>query len=175
MPEEKDKIILEVDDIQFEEEAIKKKAIRVLSFCLSEENYCVDIRSAKEVAKINKITRVPNTPEFISGVINLRGEVVSLCDIRYFLGLSSGGKSKEIRGIITDVTGSNIGFIVDKIRGAMDIDVDLIQPPLATLSQKLALYTKGQVQIEGEIFIILDLERILNCEEVVRLAKGEGI
>ena len=98
-----EKIILEVDDSELEEVKVEKKTKRVLAFSLGGENYCVDIDQAKEVIRPPEITRVPNTPEFIVGIINLRGEIIAVVDIRHFFGLQIQEKSKDIRVIVTDV------------------------------------------------------------------------
>lgn len=170
MSDEND-IIMETDEA--EEELVAKKIIRVLAFTLGGEHYCVDIRQAKTVVKVEALTRVPNTPEFIVGVTNLRGEIVPLVDIRYFFGLEHPASDKTARVIITDVTGSLIGVMADSIAETVDIDEESIQPPLATLNEKLAQYTKGQVQLGNNILILLDMEKVLKCEDIERLKNGE--
>ena len=167
-----EKIILEVDDSELEEVKVEKKTKRVLAFSLGGENYCVDIDQAKEVIRPPEITRVPNTPEFIVGIINLRGEIIAVVDIRHFFGLQIQEKSKDIRVIVTDVGGSAVGILVDKVEATLDIEEDLIQPPLATLKKELLNYTKGQAQYGDKILIILDLGKILKCEEIENLKKG---
>ena len=171
MPEDKDKIIIEVKESQFEEEKAKKPTIRVLGFSLGEEHYCVDIKQAKEVIRVTQITRVPNTPEFIIGVTNLRGEVLALFDIKYFLGLEQKERTKDMRVVVSDVSGSAVGFLVDKVDEAMDIELDALQPPLSTLTSKVTQYTRGQIQAGLDIIIFLDLEKILNCEEIEKLRR----
>lgn len=167
-----DKIIIDSeDDYTQEETAVKKKTIRVLAFSLGGENYCVSVSQAKEVIELSDITRVPNTPEFIIGIINLRGEIVTILDIRYFFGLSNQERAKDVRILITDITGSYVGVLVDKIKDIIDIEEEAIQPPLATLKGKLADYTKGQVQLGKEILIFLDLAKVLNSEEINKLRK----
>ena len=170
--ESDEKIVIEVDDQDLLNQGDKKNAIRVLTFCLGGENYCIDINHAKEVVRLPEITRVPNTPAFIVGIINLRGEVLSVLDIHYFFGLEKKGKPQDARLIVTDVVGDSLGIMVDRIKDAIDIDQLSIQPPLAILKGNLSAYTKGQIQLGGEIYILLDIYNILNCDEIKNLRKG---
>ena len=72
MKKNNDKIIIEADEREFAEQKEEKKTLRILSFSLGGENFCIDINEAKEVIMLNRITKVPNTPEFVAGVMNLR-------------------------------------------------------------------------------------------------------
>ena len=171
MPEEK--IIIETDDFQDESSDSKKNSIRVLAFSLGGENYCAEIHQIRSVVRVESITRIPNAPDFVVGVTNLRGQILPVIDIRSFFGLAQKKRTEKSRVIVSDVTGSAIGIMVDEVRQAMEIDETLIQPPLATVSEKLAAYTKGQVEVQDAIIIILDFEKVLRSEEIERIRKGE--
>ncbi|MBL7158761.1 MAG: purine-binding chemotaxis protein CheW [Candidatus Omnitrophica bacterium] len=175
MTKQKDgKIIIELDDQELEEVKKKKeKTIRVLVFSLGGENYCVGIADTKEVIRPPDITRVPMAPEFVVGIINLRGEIISILDIRHFFGLSVKEKTKDMRVIISDVTGSAIGIMADEVKDTIEIEESVIQPPISTLKGRLAEYTKGQTRVGKDILILLDLGKILKCEEIENLRKGE--
>jgi len=171
MPEEK--IIIETDDFQDESSDSKNNSIRVLAFSLGGENYCAEIHQIRSVVRVESITRIPNAPDFVVGVTNLRGQILPVIDIRSFFGLAQKKRTEKSRVIVSDVTGSAIGIMVDEVRQAMEIDETLIQPPLATVSEKLAAYTKGQVEVQDAIIIILDFEKVLRSEEIERIRKGE--
>ena len=171
--DKKDKIIIEVDDTEVDEEKKSKKTIRVLSFLLGGENYCVGIAETKEVIRPPEVTRVPTAPEFIVGIINLRGEIISILDIRHFFGLPLKEKTRDMRVIISDVAGSAIGIMVDEVKDTIEIEESAIQPPISTLKGRLAEYTKGQAKIGKSILILLDLKKILRNEEIEALRKGE--
>ncbi len=168
-----DKIIIEADEFQDESSESKNNSIRVLAFSLGGENYCAGIHQIRSVVRVESITRIPNAPEFVIGVTNLRGQILPVIDIRSFFGLAQKKRTEKSRVIVSDVTGSAIGILVDEVKQAMEIDEAAIQPPLATVSEKLAAYTKGQVQVLEAIIIILDLEKILRSEEIERLRKGD--
>lgn len=172
MDRNSEKIIIEGDADNLDERKETKKTVRVLSFRLGEENYAVNIADAKEVVKPGPITRVPNTPDFVVGVMNLRGEIISIIDLRYFFGLSGKQLGKETSIITTDITGALIGIMVHEIKEALDIDEEAIQPPLGTIKGEVAEYTKGQIKLNKNILILLDLKKILNSQEIERIRKG---
>lgn len=167
MSEEKGKIIVEVDELEIAKE--KNKTVRVLVFSLAGEGYCININQAKEVIGCGEVTRIPNTPSFISGVINLRGDIIALVDPRYFLDLEIKSKAKQQQIIVTDVTGSCVGILVDKIEDAIDVEEGLIQAPLSTISEKVSAFTLGQIQIEDRILTMLDIEKVLKNDEIKKL------
>ncbi|MEI8350134.1 MAG: chemotaxis protein CheW [Candidatus Omnitrophota bacterium] len=172
MAQDKEKIIIEVEDLEVAAE--KKNMVRVLVFALGAEYYCIEIKQAKEVLALPEITRIPNRVPFITGVINLRGEIIALIDLRYFFSLEQRERNEQSRVIVTDISGSLTGILVDKVEDTIDIDEKLIQAPLATLPEKVLAYTKGHVQLENRILILLDLEKVLHSEEVEALRKTGG-
>lgn len=167
------KILIEPDEESFEQDKEKKTVIRVLQFSLGNENYCVDIREVKEVVRIGAVTKVPNTPDFVEGVINLRGEILAVISLKYFFPVSSSDQKTEPMVIVSDVTGSLVGVLVDKVKESSDIEEESIQPPLETVSREIALYTKGQVNLEKGAMAILDLKKILTNSEIEKLRKRE--
>jgi len=173
MAKNKKKIIIEADEDGGEKER-SSDFVRVLAFSLGEENYCLRIEEAKEAVNLSPITRVPNTPDFVLGVINLRGEVIPLIDLRYFLSLAPSEKKGTGAVIVTDAIGESVGILVDGINGTLKIEEDAIQPPLATIKGKVAEYTKGQAEIDEQILVLLDFEKILSCDEIKELTRGGG-
>lgn len=173
--DDSEKIYIDSEDDELPEEQGHKKVLRVLVFSLGKENYCIDVRQAKEVMKMPETTRVPNVPAFVLGVANLRGEIISILDMHYFFGLEPQGKSQDVRVIVTDLSGEAVGLRVDRVKDTIEIDEGEIQVPLATLKGNLAAYTKGQVARGEEILIFLDLEKVLQCEDIRNLRKGENV
>lgn len=161
------------DDLgQSLEETTKKDSQRVLVFSLGQEDYAIDVNEAREVFRPERITRVPNTPEFVSGVANLRGQLVPLIDVRHLIGLPAGEMGKDTRAIMTDIRTSPVGVIVDKIKETREIAKEDIQPPLATIKGKLADFTRGEIRLSEGILILLALDRVLSCEDLEDLRKG---
>ncbi|MCX5712155.1 MAG: chemotaxis protein CheW [Candidatus Omnitrophica bacterium] len=174
MEENKEKIIIEVEgqDIQDESAQIGVKNLRVLVFSLGGENYCVEIKQVKEAVRMAQITEVPNTPEFIVGAMNLRGDIIAIIDIKQFFGLEAKEQTDLSRVIVTDILKSPVGILVDRVQNILDIDEKDIQPPLSTLKAEVVQYTRGQVNFEDKIIVFLDFEKILNCQEIKTLRTG---
>lgn len=172
--DDENKIIIESEELDgIEARRIKSESsVRVLKFTLGGENYCVLITQVKEVIRVPETTRVPMTPSFVRGVINLRGEIISVLDIREFFGLQEIKNTSDARVVVTDVSGYTAGILVDAVQGTDDIEEGSIQAPLATLKQELRIFTRGQIQKDNDIFTLLDLEKILKCDEIERLRKG---
>ena len=170
--DDKDKIIIEVDDSGIDEQKEAKPTIRVLSFRLSPERYCINITDAKEVFKPSSITKTPNMPPFVVGVTSLHGEIIPLIDIRYFLGLEQKEGLGSTKAIVTDIKGHPMGIMADDVDNALEIEEESVQPPLATIKGRLALFTKGQIELGSDILVLLELKNILNCEEMENLKKG---
>lgn len=164
-----DKIVIEVEEAPEDREVLEKDTVRVLSFILGKENYGVDITQAKEVFRSERFTKVPGTPAFAVGVTNLRGQVVSVIDIRSFLGLPAERPPQGMWVIVTDVREGLVGLWVDRITEAVKVQRSAIQPPVATLSGAQADYTTGQVTYGSDILVMLDLSRILSCAELEQL------
>ena len=167
------KIIIEVDKNDLIEQDKRENVIRVVHFSLGEENYCVDIFQIKEVILFGDVTKVPLAPDFVIGVISLRGEIIPLFDIRSFFGLKDSQDQKYARVIVTEIDGCLLGILVDRIIGTIEIEQSSIQPPLSTIESTLVEYTKGQIQLNHIILIFLDLEKILRCQKMENLKKGD--
>lgn len=169
---EENKIILE-DDEQDALDEKRKDKVRILVFDLAKEIYCVDIKQIKEIVRPADITRVPNTPQFVVGIMNLRGSILPVIDIRYFIGLEERERSDDTRIIIISSKSGQMGIIADKIRSTTDIDPEMIQSALASAGENAARFTKGSIQTGSDIFAYLDLERVSDCDEINNLRKGE--
>ncbi|MBF0494032.1 MAG: purine-binding chemotaxis protein CheW [Candidatus Omnitrophica bacterium] len=173
MAEGNEKIIVEADEQgSYRGSKDKKNTVRVLVFSLAAEDYCIEIKQAKEVIRLPEITRVPNTPEFIAGVMNLRGEIIALVIPHYFFGLERKKKAEEARIIITDTAGYSVGILVDRVEDAIDIEEGSIQAPLSTLNETIFSFTRGQIHQGNRILTLLDIEKVLNNNEINVLRKG---
>lgn len=147
------------------EERRPQDTLRVLSFSLNGETYCIKITEAKRVFTPGIVTWVPDAPHFVKGVTNLHGTIVPLIDIRPFLGLPSGEVTRSSKVIVTEMDEGLVGIVVDRIFEAREIKRESIQLPLATLHGKPLELTLGQIQSESGIAAFLDLNKILGLEE----------
>lgn len=155
------------------DDVVQTGLLRMLAFKLGDESYCINLSSSKELIRIDSLTKVPNTPAFIMGVINLRGEIISVLDVRGFLNQQTPDKIGDQMVFITDVTDANVGVVIDDLMGVIDVEEKNIQPPISTINKEQSAFTKGQVEVNGNIFIVLDIYQILKSDSVNNLEKGE--
>ncbi len=142
---------------------------KVLVFSLSDEDYAIDLEEAKEVLELSRLTKIPYTPAFVRGAMNLRGEIITVIDIRELAGLPARKINEAFKVIVTDVTDSPIGILADMVKGTLDISKADIQPPLLTISERSQRHIKGQVRLENQILILLDLKKILLNDAINQL------
>ena len=167
---EDNKIILEDDERDALDEERKDK-VRILVFELAREIYCVDIKQIKEIVRPADITRVPNTPQFVVGIMNLRGSILPVIDIRFFIGLEDRERTENTRIIIINSKSGQMGIIADRIRSTSDIDPEMVQTSITSAGENISRFTKGSIQIGGDIFAYLDLDKINDCDEINSLRK----
>jgi purine-binding chemotaxis protein CheW len=136
---------------------------KMVTFTLAGKDYGIDIMKVKEIAKFVNFTYVPNTPPFVRGVYNLRGEIISIIDLREMFNLpyEADETFTEENGLILRLESNMIGVIVDKIDKVVGISSDSIQPPHPIFGDINIKYISGVVENEGRLYIILDVERIL--------------
>jgi len=143
---------------------------RYLSFVIDNENYCIDILKVKELLGMTTITPLPKTDNFIKGVINLRGQIIPIIDLRLKFGLEEIPYTKQTGIIIVEVSfsgeGMLMGIIVDRILEVINITEDNISKISYLNARIKAEYIRGIANTEDGIKIILDVLKILNSEEL---------
>ncbi len=122
----------------------------------------IDIQQTQEINRQVEVTVVPHCPEWVRGVINLRGEVVTVLDLRNILGMEPMEITNDSRNIIVHMNGENIGLLVDKIADVVITDVDRIEPAPANISGIEGKFFKGVYQLEKELLVLLDINELVN-------------
>ncbi len=147
--------------------------IQLVGFMISTEMFAVDILMVQEIIRSAPITPVPNSPDFVEGVINLRGDIIPVVDLRRRLSLDVGnGKTDKDWVIILDIDGRITGFIVDQVTEVMKIDEATIEPaPELLVSGLESQYIQGVCDIGTNLIVLLDFSRILLVEEIKKLKK----
>lgn len=146
------------------DDEVIKEYIEVVVFLLAYETYCVETAYVREVYPLKDLTPLPGTPSFVAGIINVRGQVLSVIDIRDFFGLPKHGLSDLNKVIILTGDGMEFGILADAIVDVRNIPVDEIQPGLPTLSGIREDYLKG---ISAEQQVILDAKKLLTDNNIV--------
>lgn len=142
--------------------------LRLTIFSVGEEEYAIDILKAVEILRPQKVTRLPKTPDFVEGVINLRGKVIPIIDLRKRFGIKSGHSTKE-RILLTRVGEEVVGLIVDGVREVRSISKRDIVPPPTMVKGIQTEYLDGVGKAGERLIIILNLDKILSTEERILL------
>ena len=145
--------------------------MQLVGFIIGKEYFGVDILMVQEIIRAAPITAVPNSPEFVEGVINLRGSIIPVIELRKRLNLfMQDSKPEDSWILILNIEGRVTGFIVDSVTEVLKIDENTIEPPpdivVAGLENQ---YIRGVCKIDEKLLILLDFDRILLVEEVNKL------
>ena len=150
---------------------VHEETRQLVVFKLGDEEFGVDILQVREIERLGQgITRVPKSPDFVEGVINLRGEIVPIVDLRKRFGLVVRAIGHESRIVIVEVNDNQIGMMVDQVVEVLRVPVSLIDLAPSITKGVDAFFLSGVANIGGErLIILLDLERALSADEVKQL------
>jgi purine-binding chemotaxis protein CheW len=146
---------------------------KFLTFCLGDEEYGIEILKVREIIGMMPITPVPRTPEFIRGVINLRGKVIPVVDLRLKFGMPSVEQTEETCVIVVHADGVEMGTIVDKVSEVSDIDSENIEEAPFFGDEVQTDYILGLGKSAGRVTLLLDIDRALETECVIDLPTSE--
>lgn len=142
-----------------------------LSFVLDDELYALDIAKVREVLELQSVTRIPRTPEFMSGVINLRGHAVPVVDLRLKFGLEPTEHTVDTCIVIAEVgmEGESVvlGALTDSVREVFELSADQISPPPKMGTGIRADFIHGMAKLDERFIMILDIDRVFSVEELV--------
>ena len=138
---------------------------QLVLFDLSNEAYGIDISAVHEIIRMQPVTRVPRTPSFVEGIINLRGKVIPVIDLRKRFGFDITEQTRDNRIVVVDIDGENIGIIVDAVTEVLRIPADSVEPPSNIITTADSDYLLGIAKVDNKLIILLDLHRILSHEE----------
>lgn len=162
------KQILDNDDWDDDDEDTMKN--RYLTFHIGEEDFALDILYVKEIVGIQKITEVPDMPDFIKGVINLRGQVIPLIDVRLRFEMPYREYDERTCVIVVDINNMMVGLVVDMVSEVTEIIEANISPPPQLAYSTRHQYIKGMGKIGEEVKIILNIDKLLFEQEIKQLA-----
>jgi purine-binding chemotaxis protein CheW len=147
----------------------------MVTFSLGGKDYGIDIMKVKEIAKFSNFTYVPNTPQFVRGVYNLRGDIISVIDLRgmFQLSMAPRPEGQPENGLILRLEDRLLGVVVDDIDKVVGIDSETIQPPHPIFGDINIKYISGVVEYDGRLYIILDVERIFSKDGDAGAASSE--
>lgn len=140
--------------------------LKVIVFQLKDEEYGVPVGQVQSIERMQHITRVPKVANFVKGVINLRGVVTPIIDLRKRFGIEEIEYSESTRIIIVGVNDMEVGLIVDAANDVIDIPDGAVEPPPEVVGSIEAEYLKGVAKLEKRLLILLNLDKVLNSEEI---------
>jgi len=150
-------------------EAIKTaggdELLQLVTFNLGNEEYAVAILKVQEINRMKEITRVPNSPPYVEGVINLRGKVIPVVNLRNKFGLAAKENNEQTRIMIMDIQGITMGLVVDSVSEVLRIPSSTVEPTPPMASNISAEFIKGIAKIEDRLIILLDMDRLLGKAE----------
>jgi purine-binding chemotaxis protein CheW len=152
--------VVEIDEIEKDQDLIQ-----LVTFSIGEEEFGVNILQVQEIIRTMDITKVPRAPEFVEGVINLRGKVIPIVDMRSRFGLESKEHDKYTRIIVIEIEMIIVGFVVDSVSEVLRIPANSVQPPPPVVAGMESDYIDGVGKLEDRLLILLDLDSLLDNEE----------
>jgi purine-binding chemotaxis protein CheW len=143
------------------EQSRARDLLQLVTFGLDNEEYAVDILKVREINRLREITKIPNAPHYLDGVINLRGRVIPVINLRSNFGLSHRESDERTRIMIMDMQGLTIGVIVDYVSEVLRISPDIVEPAPAMASEAEGNdFIRGIAKMEDRLVILVDMDSI---------------
>ncbi|MEI7656815.1 MAG: chemotaxis protein CheW [Phycisphaerae bacterium] len=134
--------------------------LQLVTFEVGSEQFAIDILAVQEINRMMQITRVPRSEECLEGVINLRGRIIPVVDLRKRFGLPPAERSADSRIVVVEVGGRVIGFIVDRVNEVLRVDGSIVDPPPSMTAGFERDYIRGVAKLATRLVILLDLPRL---------------
>lgn len=141
--------------------------LQLVTFSLLEEEFGLPILDVREIIRMTEITPVPHAPAFVEGVINLRGQIIPIVDLRKRFGLTAGELDDDSRIIVVEIVGNILGLVVDSVSEVLRIPVDTISPAPAIVANGIgAEYIRGISHHNNKMLILIDLKKVFDLREL---------
>jgi len=147
---------------------------KYLTFALGSEEYGLEILKVREIIGLMEITRVPRMPDFVRGVINLRGKIIPVIDLRLKFGMNEQEDTKETCIIVVDLEDLLIGVVVDKVSEVLDIIADKIEEAPDFGISVDTEFILGVGKCDDNVVMILDIAKVLTTDDINRLLQSGG-
>jgi len=147
-----------------EEKKVVEATEHLVTFFLADEEYAVDVRLVQEIIRVSEITQIPRAPAFIKGVINLRGRIIPVVDLKRKLNLGDVEETRQARIVVVKIRERLLGLLVDGASQVLKVPVSTIEPPPEEVVEIDANYIRGVAKLEKRLIILMDLQKILASE-----------
>ncbi|CAG37372.1 chemotaxis protein CheW [Desulfotalea psychrophila] len=142
-----------------------KDVIELATFFIGNALCGMDILMVQEINKLNQMTKVPQAPDYVLGILNLRGQIVTIIDLGKKLGLGKTDSSQDSRNIIVNSPGGHVGLLVNQISDVVSADTERIEMPPANMAGIQGDFFTGVYKTEKNLIGILDIEKVLSSED----------
>jgi len=160
-------------DQRNEQTQLSGEIVKVVSFHLGSEEYGVDIAQVQEIIRMVEITHVPKAPRFMEGVINLRGQLIPIIDLRTRFGMDRETHTKNTRIIVTEIATKRVGIIVDSVSEVINIPIEQVEEAPEMIAGVGTEYISGVGKLNERLIILLDLQKVITAQEKEELAGAE--
>ena len=147
--------------------------LQLVGFHVGQEEYGLDILRVQEIIRVQQLTRVPNAPEAMDGVMNLRGKIIPVIALRKRFGLEQIPTDRQTRIVVVEVQGTVLGFIVDSVSEVLRIPADTVAPPphLGRVKQE---YVSGVGKLNERLLILLDVEQLMSGDDLNGISEAQA-
>jgi len=152
-----------------------EKELQVVGFRIGNETFGVRIGAVREIVRVPEITAVPNTPDTIEGVINLRGKIIPVMDLRKRFGQRDIQPDKRNRILVVELEGKLVGLIVNAASEVLKISPSEIEPPGNVFAEGESSYVTGVGKLKGRLIILLDIAKLLHRPEFKKLEEAADL
>jgi purine-binding chemotaxis protein CheW len=140
--------------------------LQLVTFTIGHEEFGVDILAVQEIIRTMEITKVPKAPHFVEGVINLRGKVIPIIDLRSRFNMASKKHDKSTRIIVLEISTMIVGFVVDAVSEVLRVSANTVEPPPPVVAGIESEYISGIGKLDDRLLILLDLNKLLGGPEM---------
>ncbi len=147
------------------QQTTSKKTIELATFYIGDALCGMDILKIQEINKLTQMTKVPQAPDYVLGILNLRGQIVTIIDLGKKLGLGETDVSLDPRNIIVNSAGGHVGLLVMKIGDVVEADLDKLETAPANMRGIQGEFFKGVYKMKANLIGILDIDKVLSLEE----------
>lgn len=151
--------------------AVQGEQLQLVSFSVGDELFAVDILRVQEINRMMALTKVPQSPKGVEGVINLRGRIIPVLDLREQFGFAKSERTEHTRIIVVEVRSQTIGFVVDSVYEVMRIQSNIIEPNPQFGVSIDSSYVKGVAKLDNQLLILVELDKLLDSESLGKVTK----
>lgn len=155
------------------QQQLSGEVVQVVSFRLGGEEYGVDIAQVQEIIRMVVITHVPRAPHFMEGVINLRGQLIPIIDLRTRFGMPRQNSTKSTRIVVTEIGTKRVGIVVDSVSEVLNMPIENVEDAPEMIAGVGTEYIQGVGKLNDRLIIMLDLTMVMTSDEKAQLTTAE--